>query len=253
MRYWLSALALLAAAGGTASAQVPPAPEEQPPPPGPTEPVPPGPTETAPPVPPVATPPRPADSEDPKQKPPPPQPPPAPKLRPTGTSFAIGLGYQLPTSLQTPNITSVRLRLPGGLTFEPRVVIAHSTQDVDTGPSVTDEANELGFGMIARYPIARRSRVDLELVGGFNVSQEKTIPQDEDMDLTITTFTGVYGLAIGTWINRHLQVSLAAVNPIVTNVRRNEKEGPGIVTVTTTRTYGLIFDPSVTLMVHLYH
>ncbi|HWO25921.1 MAG TPA: hypothetical protein VNO30_44610 [Kofleriaceae bacterium] len=248
MRYWISALALLAAAGGTASAQVPP-PEEQPPPTPPTEPTPPGPTEPtppAPPAPPVAKPPRPVESE-------PPPPPPAPALRPTGVSFGIGLGYQLPTSLQTPNITSVRLRLSSGLTLEPRVVLARSTQDVDTGPSATDEASELGFGVLARYPIARRGRVDLELLGGFNVSQEETIPQEDDMDLTITTFTGVYGIAVGTWINRHLQVSLAAVNPIVTNARRNEQEGPGIVTVTTTRTYGLIFDPSVTLMVHLYH
>jgi hypothetical protein len=248
MRFWTSALALLAAAGGTASAQVPPTPEEQPPPsPGPTEPAPPAPpTPTPTPAPPVATPPRPVEPEL-------PPPPPPPEVRPTALSFAIGLGYQLPTSLQTPNTTSVRLRLANGLTFEPRLVLAASTKDVDTGPSVTDEASELGFGVIARYPIVRRSRVDLELLGGFNMNQEETTPADTDMDLTITTFTGVYGIAIGTWINRHWQVSLSAVNPIVTNTRRNEQEGPGLVTVTTTRTYGLIFDPNVTLMVHLYH
>jgi hypothetical protein len=73
------------------------------------------------------------------------------------------------------------------------------------------------------------------------------------MDLTITTVTATYGFAVGTWINSHWQVSLSAQNPIVTNARREEQMGPGTSTVTTTRTFGLIFQPSVALMVHLYH
>src|SRR5688572_20458185 len=36
--------------------------------------------------------------------------------RPDGMAMGLGVGYMLPTSLQTPNITSFRLRLGGGLT-----------------------------------------------------------------------------------------------------------------------------------------
>lgn len=249
MRYWTSVLALLAAAGGTASAQVPPAPEPPPSPPGVMDP--------APPPPPAPTPP-PAVEAAPPPSPPPPPPPRLPsqtetELRPSELSFAIGLGYQLPTSLQTPNITSVRVRLASGITFEPRLVLARSTRDVDTGPSTTDEASELGIGALARFPLAQRRRVDLEFLGGLSVNRTNATPVSEDMDLTITTFNATYGLAVGTWINRHWQVSLSAQNPIVTNTRREEQMGPGTSTVTTVRTFGLIFQPSVALMIHLYH
>jgi hypothetical protein len=39
----------------------------------------------------------------------------------------------------------------------------------------------------------------------------------------------------------------------VTSVKRDEEMGPGTSTVTTDQTLGLIFDPSVLVMVHLYH
>jgi hypothetical protein len=253
MRYWTSALAVLAAAGGPALAQVPPPPEEQPPP-GPTEPPP---TPTPEPPPPPAPPPRPA------LPPPPPPPPAAPPAapaaadgsqhRPSELSIAIGLGYQLPTSLQTPNITSVRLRLAGGLTFEPRLTLATSSEVVDTGPSTTDKQTEVGLGALARLPLVRRGRVDLELLGGLDVDRTSTRPEEDDEDLSITTFAAVYGVSVATWINRHWQVSLSALNPLVTSTRRDEEMGPGTSTVTTNTTIGLIFDPNVSLMVHLYH
>jgi hypothetical protein len=74
-----------------------------------------------------------------------------------------------------------------------------------------------------------------------------------DLELLGGPFTAVYGLAVGMWITPHWQVSLSAVNPMISNVRRDEEMGPGTSTVTTTRTIGLIFDPTVALMVHLYH
>jgi hypothetical protein len=249
MRYRTYALALLAAAAAApraASAQVPPTTTEAPPPPaGPTEPPPPttpppAPARPAPPPPTLLQPPR-AVADD------------AAEHRPSELSIAIGLGYRLPTSLQTPNLTSVRLRLASGLTFEPRLVLAGSSQDVDTGPSTTDKSSEVGIGALARFPVVRHGRVDLEILGGLDVSRVSTRPEDPDMDLTITTFNVSYGVAVGTWINRHWQVSLSALNPVLTNTRRDEHMGPGTSTVTTTRTFGVIFDPSVSVMVHLYH
>src|SRR5437867_568225 len=45
--------------------------------------------------------------------------------RPEGLSFALGVGYTLPTSLQTPNTTTARLRLGSGLTLEPAIIISN--------------------------------------------------------------------------------------------------------------------------------
>ena len=252
MRYWTPALALIIAASGTASAQQP-QPQPQPPPPPVADPQPnpnpdPNPTPVTPPNP---TPPNPM----------PPNPTPMPPMpredaqayRPTELSLAIGFGYALPTSLQTPNIASVRLRLPSGLTFEPQIVLASSSHDVDTGPSMKDEASEVGVGALGRLPVVKHGRVDLEVLGGLNINQASTKPDVDDSDVTITTFSAVYGFAVTTWINRHWQVSLSALNPIITSVKRDEEMGPGTSTVTTDQTVGLIFDPRVTVMLHLYH
>ncbi len=245
MRYWTTALASLVAAGGTAFAQVPPPPETTPAPigpaPAPQDPVP-APAPAPVPEPPVV-----------------PMPPPAPLPssedvhRPSALSVAIGLGYQLPTSLQTPNLTSVRVRLASGLTFEPRLAIANSSQEIDTGSSIENKASELGIGALARFPVVRNGRVDLEILGGLDLNRQRTEPDAPDMNLSVTTFSAVYGVSVATWITRHWQVSLSALNALVTNTRRDEEMGPLTSTVTTTTTIGLIFDPTVALMVHLYH
>ena len=191
---------------------------------------------------------------------PPPTPMPAPsaqadgaQYRPNELSLAIGFGYMLPTSLQTPNIASVRLRLPSGFTFEPQLVLASSSHNVDTGPTMQDDSSEVGIGALARLPVVRHGRVDLEILGGLNLDKASTRPNMSDMDVTITTVTATYGLAVTSWINRHWQISLSALNPMVTSIRRDEEMGPGTLTVTTDQTFGLIFDPRVTVMVHLYH
>ena len=113
-------LALTAALGGVASAQ--PGPPPQPPPPPDT-------TITSDPGPPEPTPPPPEPVVHHSQ--------PAPVTptqtqtepvgdRPEGFAIALGLGYALPTSLQTPNITSARIRLASGFEIEPAVRIANS-------------------------------------------------------------------------------------------------------------------------------
>jgi hypothetical protein len=190
--------------------------------------------------------------------PPPPPPPPAPAAdgsahRPTEWSLAIGFGYDLPTSLQTPNAASVRLRLPSGLTFEPRLTVARSSQEVDTGSATETTRSEIGLGALVRFPLIRRGRVDLEILGGIDYNRDQTKPDPPDQDLTITTFSAVYGVAVSAWITPHWQISLTTLNPLVSNVRRDEEMGPGTSTVTTTTTIGVEFNPSVGLMVHLYN
>ena len=248
MRSMLWAFVLCAALGGLALAQQPQPMPPQPPPgpqPGP-EPQPPPPAQ-----PPVA-------SQPPPPAPPPEPTPPAPApagddVHPHELSIAIGLGYLLPTSLETPNVTTVRLRLPSGLTFEPQLIFQKTSHTVDTGTAVTDDINEVGIGTLVRYPLVMHGHVDLEIVGAFNVDQLSIKPNAPDSDDTKTRTELDYGLAVTTWLNRHWQVSLTALNPVLSIDKDKQQQGPGTTTVTTDTTYGILFDPTVLLMVHLYH
>jgi len=241
-------IVLCAALGGVAFAQVPPA-----------QPTPPQPPAGPPDQPVVQQPPPPQPQPPPPQPQPPPPADPAPPpaadtgMRPTELSIAIGLGFLLPTTLDTPNVTTVRLRLPTGLTFEPQLIFQKTSHTVDTGAAVTDDINEVGIGALVRYPLVMHGRVDLEIVGAFNVDQLSIKPNTPDTDDTKTKTELDYGLAVTTWINKHWQVSLTALNPILTINKDKQEQGLGTVTVTTDTTYGLLFDPGVLLMVHLYH
>jgi hypothetical protein len=238
--------------GGTAAAQpappqpVPPVTPDQPPQP------PPQPQPQPPPQPPPQ--PRPVDHENPGA---PPQPVmPAPEgYRPAEFSIGIGVGYKLPTSLQTPNVTSVRFRLPAGLTFEPQVVFANSSNTIDVGMSTSATTTEIGIGTLVRFPAVTHTRTDLEILGAVNLDNLKTDPSDQNTDdqTSITTATVSYGLAVTSWITPHWQISLSALNPVVSLTKNRQEMGPMNVVVNTTTTIGAIFDPTVELMVHLYY
>ncbi len=245
-------LACLLAAGGTALAQ-----------PG-TEPVP-G-TEPQPPQPP--------QPPEPPQPPRPPQPPagggtttvvaveqpPAAEptvasRRPEGFSLGIGIGYRFPTSLQTPNTSSVRLRLASGITIEPSVVFATTSHTVDMGTAQGGSATEFGAGAVFRFPMVQRGRMDLELLAGVDLDNVSTDPDDDNPDdvRSTTTVRLLYGVAVGAWITPHLQASLSASNSLLSYTKLREEQGLDAVTITSDTTIGLIFDPTVTFMLHLYN
>ncbi|MBX3156313.1 MAG: hypothetical protein KF773_09970 [Deltaproteobacteria bacterium] len=173
--------------------------------------------------------------------------------RPSEFSIGIGVGYQLPTSLDTPNLTSVRFRLPSGLTFEPQLILASASRTVDTGMPITDEVTELGIGAVVRYPVVKRRRVDLEVLGALNIDQLETTPSSPDTGVRITTTKVSYGLAVSMWLARHWQISFTANNALVNSVKNRQEMGVGTVTVTTNTTYGLVFDPQVQMMIHLWY
>lgn len=78
------------------------------------------------------------------------------------------------------------------------------------------------------------------------------IPPDNN-NRSITTFSLGYGLGIAYWISPHWNLSLAATNPLVTYVRTRQETGATTATVNKTTTLGLVFDPQVALMIHLYN
>lgn len=180
--------------------------------------------------------------------------PPAP-VRPDGFSVGIGVGYRFATSLTTPNITSVRFRIASGITFEPTLVLASSSHTSDNGTEQTREASEVGLGVLGRFPIMKRTRTELEFLGGvaFDYLGEDPDNVNSDDVTTTTTIGARYGVAVGVWITPHLQVSASATNSLLTFAKKREEMGLGSVLVTHDTTFGLIFDPTVALMVHLYN
>src|SRR5262245_14405678 len=166
-------LALTAGFGGIAAAQPGPPPQPPPPPVDTTggggtapDPGPPNPNPT--PTPEPAPRPAPMIHED-----------PAPSGdRPEGLSFALGVGYGLPTSLQTPNRTSFRVRLASGLTFEPFVAISNTSEDMETPTmQTTNKETDFGLGVLSRLPMITHNRVDFEVLADLGFNNNKNNPE----------------------------------------------------------------------------
>jgi hypothetical protein len=228
MRIWTWGLALSLAMTGVAVAQ------PAPPPPGPMAPATP-PETTAAPAPVAVTMPEPVDTG-----------------RPSGLVFGIGFGYVFPTSLQTPNVTSVRVRLPTGLTFEPQVVFATTSDKVDTGMTATNKQSEITLGSLVRFPLRVHGRIDLEGIGAAAISNRTVDPEGDDNNRTITTVGVNYGLALAYWFTPHWNLSFTATNPLFAYTRTRQEMGAANTTIDSSTTIGLIFDPLIAMMLHLY-
>jgi hypothetical protein len=249
MRSSSIALAVLAGSAGLAAAQ----PAPPPPPPDPAGSTTGGATAT--------------EVRNPEEQPPAPQPTPGPTtpapaeehhdLRPTELSFGIGAGWTFSTSLETPNTVSVRLRLPGGLAFEPIVRLrnlSHTATPV-TGPDVTDQTTEVGASVNVLFPIWHRGRADFDLVGTLAFDTEKVTPDTSasDVNKNTTTFGVGYGIEVGFWISRHWLVTMTATNPIFTLAQTTNNMVGGMTTKDSTTSVGLIHDPTVALQIHLFN
>jgi hypothetical protein len=238
------AIALLLAAAGTAAAQPtdpPPTGDPNNPNPNPDNPQPP------PPQPPPPQPP------PPQPQPPPPPPPVEDTHRPDGFSIGIGIGYVFPTSLETPNIASVRFRLINGLTFEPQVTLQGFKHTEDTGEPIDNKITTLALATLLRKPMVSHGRVDLELLGAFAVSNVNTNPPNDDDQVSTTTTSLSYGFGVTTWISRHANFTMSATNALLTFVKTRTEMGPMNVLVQSDTTFGAVFDPTVFAMIHVYH
>lgn len=175
--------------------------------------------------------------------------------RPSELAFGIGFGYVFPTSLETPNITSVRIRLPTGLTIEPRLILGTSSTNQDNGTvDVTSRSTEFGIGAIARFPLIKRGRADFELLGAIDLDTLKQDPDtDNDDDATTTTTVSLsWGVAVNYWISHHWSFSLSATNPLVSYTKQSVQT-PAATNDTSNTSFALEFNPTVFAMVHLYN
>lgn len=195
----------------------------------------------------------------------PPQPPQPPAVevkatdtstpRPVGLAIGIGAGYSLPTSIQTPNTTSARVRFGSGLTLEPRVVLQNTSTKMETDITETSTAQrELAIGSLVRIPMVQRGKFELLLLGAAGVSIESTDPDGADNNTSATTLAVGWGAAVDWWITEHWNVSFSATNPLF-SLRKQTQEmpAPDGDTTTTTTTVGAVWDPTISVMIHIFN
>ncbi|MGA9525359.1 MAG: hypothetical protein WBV82_28125 [Myxococcaceae bacterium] len=204
--------------------------------------------------------------------------------RPTGNTFGIGLGWQTPISILQPNTVSARVRL-GKVTLEPSFILGGSSQSTtsDTSSTIgtlppTESSTDgsvggfnAGVGAQVRYPVVSKGPLDFLAIGNVGVSwgssnEEKNGPADGQIETTSRQSLGAnlgYGLGIEWFLGHGLSLSADATNPliaysnsnVVTETRadfggspavsRNETGGSGF-------NWGLVFQPQVRIMMHLY-
>lgn len=176
-----------------------------------------------------------------------------PSVRPTAFAIALGLGYVIPSDLAQPNVTSARLRLPSGLTFEPRVTLGHESQVEDDGSlSVESATNAVELGVMVRFPLRSHGRADLSLVGGGSLSLTTINPDGDDNNTQINALGVSWGVALDYWVTQHWNVSFTAMNPVLITSKTTREQGPGLEEASSRTTFGAIFDPTLAVMLHLY-
>ena len=173
--------------------------------------------------------------------------------RPEGIAFGIGFGYSLPTSIQTPNTTSVRMRLASGLTLEPIIILGNqSTKNSTAGVSSKDSTSELTLGVLGRLPMVRHGKIELEVLAGVGFGMVKDNPDGDDNNTTTSTVGLNWGLAVSYWVTRHWNVTFSARNPLISYSKKSQEMAAGTVDTTTT-TFAVEFAPIVSVMLHLYN
>ena len=159
----------------------------------------------------------------------------------------------IPADLATPNRVSARFRMSSGLTFEPTLVLAVESDKSDDGiDSFTSSTSDLELGVLVRYPLRSRGRVDLSLIGSAGIAIVSTDPDGDDNDRTTSGVTVGWGLALDYWLTSHWDISLTAGNPVFTTISETRELGAGMTTEQSSTTFGAIFDPTLAVMLHLY-
>jgi hypothetical protein len=172
--------------------------------------------------------------------------------RPAGASLGLGFGYAFPTGLDRPNVVSARVRLASGLSFEPRVELAHASASREAfGDEREASVDAVSIGATVRIPAARRGRGDLLVIARAQLDHVSQSQDDED-DLTTSEVSLAWGLAIDYWITPSFSLSATATNPAMLYSDRAAPtfEDPDATQEDTV--FGAIWDPVIDAMLHLY-
>lgn len=148
----------------------------------------------------------------------------------------IGIGL-----LQQPVVGSLRVRFASGLSIEPSVAVSRSVSEMEGWED--SSATTLQLGAAVRYRVARRDRVELPGVGRFGMSRSESATGATESGYTTADLS--WGLALDYWLQRHWALSVSATNPLVSHLRLDESGS--------STSYGLVLDPRVAVMVHLFY
>lgn len=180
---------------------------------------------------------------------------------PTETTVGIGLGIENRQLgglgglagpgvglLSGPHVGSVRVRFPSGLSIEPSVAVGRSV--AEQGGSVAS-ATTLDLGAALRFGVARRGPVQLLGVAGARLTRGST--EAGDTTTQASSASASWGLAIDYWLQRHVALSVSATNPLVSHSVFAGSSGGMDQAALSSTTYGLSFDPTFAMMVHLFY
>ena len=198
--------------------------------------------------------------------PPPPEAnPPAPPLppvqdrdagdRPSEIAFGLGLGYIFPTSLETPNVTSARVRFTNGIQLEPRVVFGNtSSSSTMNSTSSSDGSSQVALAALVRFPMITHRKIDFELIGALGFDIRRVNPDGDNNNTTDTSVALSWGIGISYWFTPHWSMSFTATNPLIAFTSHKQEETPPTTeSKTSSTTIGAFFAPVISVMVHLYN
>ncbi len=169
---------------------------------------------------------------------------------PGETTIGIGLGIEnrpiagivapgIGGLLSGPTVGSVRVRFPSGLSIEPSVSVGRSAAEV---PGSMASATNVSAGAAVRFAVARRGSA--QLLGVVGVAGSRASSEMDGVTSTARSAQLSWGLAIDYWVQSHLAVSVSAANPLVSHFRQDDYSAT---------TYGVMLDPTIAMMVHLFY
>lgn len=171
--------------------------------------------------------------------------------RPDGTSVGMGAGWDLPAAIDNLNTAGVRLRLISGLTFEPRIELSRASTTMEFGGSDTETSfTVLGLVTTVRVPVASAGPLDFIVLGGGGAAYGSTDPEGDENTVTNTAFFLVWGLSIEYWLSARWCFSVTATNPFLSLDKTSDEQSD---TSESTTAIGIIFDPDIVAMFHLFY
>jgi hypothetical protein len=172
-------------------------------------------------------------------------------INPDDRKVGIGTGYVLPTTLDTTNTVSVRFRF-GRLTLEPVVDFSYDRSTIDAGgaDSTTNTVN-IGFGSNLRYALTSGRGIEFVGLGGARFNFNSVDPEGDENSTNTTTFSVIWGLGLDYWVSSRWVISMAAFNPFF-ELSRQTQQSIAADTTNSDMGIGIIFNPTVVGMVHLF-
>lgn len=182
---------------------------------------------------------------------------------PEPVTVGFGVGVVAPSSPLAPNTASARVRVSETVTLSPTLDIAFASSSTSSGGGEnagfqTRDTN-LGVGVEVLNALAQRGTTMLQLaVGGrlgFDTFTEE--PNEPDEIQTTTRSVNVYyGLGVEHFFggnDPHFSVSAHGLNTLLTVASSTvDDRNTDVITDTNSTLFGVIWDPSVRMMVHIY-